>query len=130
RYLVPLFPLAALIGSWLLWQVKPPDLRTLLAAVGFGLTCLTSLWTFSGIPSHTYYYDGGVVSDNFGAQGEIAYVDDLRHLEQAASAIHAEGPGAVLGPHALYAMAHQPLVVNSDAFSAELAARLVTRYDV
>jgi hypothetical protein len=130
RYLVPLLPLAALIGSWLLWQIKPADLRTLLAAVGLGLACFTSLWTFASIPSHTYYYDGGVVADNFGGQGEIAYVDDLRRLEQTAIAIRAEGPGVVLGPHALYAMAHQPLVVNSDAYNAEIVGRLVARYDV
>jgi 4-amino-4-deoxy-L-arabinose transferase-like glycosyltransferase len=130
RYLVPLFPLAALIGSWLLWQVKPADLRTLLAGVVLGLACFTSLWTFANIPSHTYYYDGGVVADNFGGQGETAYVDDLRRLERAAAAIRAEGPGVVLGPHALYAMARQPLVVNSDAYSAEILARLVARYDV
>jgi hypothetical protein len=130
RYLVPLFPLAALIGSWLLWQIKPTELRNTLAVVALGLSCFTSAWTFASIPSHTYYYDGGVVEDNFGGQGEIAYIDDLRRLERVAAAIGAAGPGTVLGPHPLYALARQPLVVNSAAFSEAVVEHLVQRYNV
>lgn len=130
RYLVPLLPLAALAGSWLLWQIKPSEVRGLLAATCLGGAVFTSAWTWASIPSHTYYYDGGVVTDNFGGQGEIAYIDDLRHLERVAAAMHAAGPGVVLGPHPLYAMARQPLVINSDAFSREVVEHLVQRYAI
>jgi 4-amino-4-deoxy-L-arabinose transferase-like glycosyltransferase len=130
RYLVPLFPLAALVGSWLLWQVKPADLRTLLATIALGLAVFTSIWTFASIPSHTYYYDGGVVGDNFGGQGEAIYVDELRHLERAAAAIRESGPGTILGPHPLYAMARQPLVVSSAAYSRDVVEHLVHRYEI
>lgn len=130
RYLVPLFPLVALIAGWLLWQVQPPDLRNLLAAVALGLALFTSAWTFAAIPSHTYYYDGGAVGDNFGGQGEIAYVEDLRRLEGAAAAIRNAGDGAILGPHPLYAMLRRPLVINSPEYSREVVEQLVRRYAV
>lgn len=130
RYLVPLFPLLVLIGSWLLFSLKPAELRNLLAAAAFGLACFTSAWTFASVPSHTYYYDGGVVGDNFGGQGEIAYVTELRQLERAAAAIRAAGPGAVLGPHPLYHLTRQPLVVNSAAFNREVVEHLVRRYNI
>jgi 4-amino-4-deoxy-L-arabinose transferase-like glycosyltransferase len=128
RYLVPLFPLVALLGAWLLWQVRLSELRNVLAAVALGAVAFTSAWTYARIPSHTYYYDGGVVTDNFGGQGEIAYVEELRHLEQAAAAIRAAPPGAVLGPHALYAMARRPLVIGSNSYSREIVEHLVSRY--
>ena len=130
RYLVPLFPLAALVGAWLLWQVRPPELRNLLAAVALGFAALTSLWTYASIPSHTYYYDGGLVEDNFGGQGEIAYVEDLRRLERAAAAVPAGGDGAVMGPHALYRMVERPLVIDSAGYSREVVEHLVRRYEV
>lgn len=130
RYLVPLFPLAALVAAWLLWQVKPADLRNLLAAVALGLALFTSAWTYAAIPSHTYYYDGGVVGDNFGGQGEIAYVDDLRRFERAAAAIRRAGDGPILGPHPLYAMLHRPLVINSPEYSRPVVGQLVRRYGV
>lgn len=130
RYLVPLFPLAALLTAGLLWQLQPDRLRRLLAGLALGLAALNSVWTWASIPSHTYYYDGGVVDDNFGAQGEIAYVDDLLHLEVAAAVIQDHGPGTVLGPHPLYVLAGQPLVIDSGAFGAEVARNLVERYAV
>jgi Dolichyl-phosphate-mannose-protein mannosyltransferase len=130
RYLVPLFPLLALVGSWLLWQVKPPDVRNLLAGVALGLAFFTAVWTYRSIPSHTYYYDGGVVTDNFGGQGEIGYVDELQRLERAALAIRAAGPGTVLGPQPLYRMAQQPLVVESAAHSRAVVEHLVQHYGI
>jgi 4-amino-4-deoxy-L-arabinose transferase-like glycosyltransferase len=130
RYLVPLFPLAALLAGGLLWQLQPVGLRRLLAVLALGLGAFTSLWSWASIPSHTYYYDGGVVGDNFGAQGEIAYVEDLRRLAGAASAIRTHGPGPVLGPHPLYTLAGQPLVINSAAFSPAVVRNLVERYSV
>ena len=130
RYLVPLFPLAALLTAGLLWRLQPKSLRRLLAGLALGLAAFTSVWTWARIPSHTYYYDGGVVEDNFGGQGEIAYVDDLLHLEVAAAAIQEQGPGTVLGPHPLYALAGQPLVIDSAAFGPEVARNLVERYTV
>jgi 4-amino-4-deoxy-L-arabinose transferase-like glycosyltransferase len=130
RYLVPLFPLVALFGSWMLWQVKPAELRNQLAAVALGLACFTAAWTYTSIPSHTYYYDGGVVTDNFGGQGEIAYIEELGRLERAAAAIRAAGPGTVLGPHSLYSFARQPLVVDSDSYSREVVEHLVDRYQI
>ena len=130
RYLVPLFPLAALLTAGLLWQLQPESLRRLLAGLALSLAAFTSVWTWARIPSHTYYYDGGVVDDNFGAQGEIAYVDDLRRLEVAAAVIQNRGPGTVLGPHPLYTLAGQPLVIDSGAFGREVARNLVERYAV
>ena len=45
--------------------------RSVSCLVGYALPplCSFSLWTWAVIPSHTYYYDGGVVTDNFGAAG-------------------------------------------------------------
>jgi hypothetical protein len=130
RYLVPLFPLVVLIGAWLLWQVKPADLRYLLAVVALGSAAFTSAWTFASLPSHTYYYDGGVVGDNFGAQGETAFVEDQLRLQRAAEAIPPAETGGLLGPHGLYRTNGRPLVVNSAAFSREVVEYLVRRYDL
>jgi 4-amino-4-deoxy-L-arabinose transferase-like glycosyltransferase len=135
RYLVPLLPLLLLLGCGLLWQLQPPALRRLLAGLVLGATALTSLWTYASIPSHTYYYDGGIVTDNFGAQGEIVYVQEQRQLERAAAAIRQDaaqrsGRPAVLGPHPLYRFAGLPLVVDSPAFSPEVARTLVDKYAV
>jgi hypothetical protein len=130
RYLVPLLPFAVLVATWLLWQIKPGEVRNLLAGVALALSCFTSVWTFASIPSHTYYYNGGVVTDNFGGQGEILYIEELRHLEAAAAAIRASGPGTVLGPHALYTLARQPLVINSSEYSADVLSHLVRQYAV
>jgi 4-amino-4-deoxy-L-arabinose transferase-like glycosyltransferase len=130
RYLVPLLPLAALLGSWLIFQLQPPDLRLLLVGVVIAASAFSSLWTWASIPTHTYYYDGGVVTDNFGAQGEISYMDELRHLQQAGAAIRAAGPGTVLGPHPLYSFARQPLVINSGSYDAAVTRHLLQQYDV
>jgi hypothetical protein len=130
RYLVPLFPLAVLFAAGLLSQIQPVAIRSLLIGISLTLALFTSTWTWASIPSHTYYYDGGIVGDNFGAQGEIAYVDEIRHLEAAAEGIRRHGPGVVLGPHPMYALTRQPLVVDSGAFSAEIVRHLVERYSV
>lgn len=131
RYLVPLLPLVALLGSWCLWQLRPLDLRNALAGLALGLTLVTSAWTYRSIPSHTYYYDGGVVTDNFGGQGETAWVDEVRRMERAAAALRGAGPGAILGAHPFYHLAPgRPLVVNSAEYSRAVVERLVGRYDV
>jgi 4-amino-4-deoxy-L-arabinose transferase-like glycosyltransferase len=130
RYLVPLLPLLFAIGSWFLWQLKGPAQRGLLVVVTVALCLFTNLWTFVDIPSHTYYYDGGLVQDNFGGQGETAFVEEARRLRAAADAIVARGPGPVLGDHILYAFARQPLVVNSTAYPPDVVAHLVRKYGI
>lgn len=130
RYLVPLFPLVFAIGSRFLWELKPPTHRGLLAAVTVGLCVFTNLWTFVQLPSHTYYYDGGLIRDNFGGQGETEFVEEARRLRAAGDAILARGPGPILGDHILYSFTHQPLVVNSTAYPPEVVAHLVRKYDI
>jgi 4-amino-4-deoxy-L-arabinose transferase-like glycosyltransferase len=130
RYLVPLMPLVLAIGSWFLWELKGPVQRGLLVTVTAGLCLFANLWTFMEIPSHTYYYDGGLVQDNFGGQGETAFVEDARRLRAAADAIAARGPGPILGEHILYSFTHQPLVVNSTAYPPEVVAHLVRKYGI
>ncbi len=130
RYLVPVLPLVFAIGSWFLCELKQPLERGLLVAVTAGLCLFTNVWTFVSIPSHTYYYDGGLVQDNFGGQGETAFVEEAGRLRAAADAIAARGPGPILGDHLLYAFTHQPLVVNSTAYPPDIAAHLVQKYSV
>jgi hypothetical protein len=130
RYLVPLLPLVFAIGCRFLWELKPPSHRGLLALVTVGLCLFTNVWTFVQIPSHTYYYDGGLVSDNFGGQGETQFVEETRRLRAAADAIVARGPGPILGDHILHAFTHQPLVVNSTAYPPEVVQHLVRKHGI
>ena len=130
RYLVPLLPLVFAIGSWFLWQLKPPVARGLLVVITAGLCLFTNLWTFASIPSHTYYYNGGLVRDNFGGQGETEFVEEARRLRAAADAIVARGPGPVLGDHILHPFTGYPLVVNSTAYPPDVVAHLVRKYGI
>jgi hypothetical protein len=128
RYLVPLLPLLFAIGSRFLFELKPATHRRMLVGLTAGLCLFTNVWTFVSIPSHTYYYDGGLVPDNFGGQGETLFVDEARRMRAAADAILARGPGPILGDHILYAFTHQPLVINSTAYPPEVVERLVDKY--
>jgi 4-amino-4-deoxy-L-arabinose transferase-like glycosyltransferase len=130
RYLVPLMPLVLAIGSWFLWELKPFAQRSLLVVVTAGLCVFTNLWTFVSIPSHTYYYDGGLIDDNFGGQGETAWVEETRSFRAAADAIVARGPGAILGYHLMHPFTHQPLVMNSTGYPRDVVAHLVDKYDI
>jgi 4-amino-4-deoxy-L-arabinose transferase-like glycosyltransferase len=130
RYLVPLLPLVFALGSWFLWELKLPAQRGPLVAVTVALCLFTNAWTFLKIPSHTYYYDGGLVQDNFGGQGETEFVEEARRLRAAADAILARGPGPILGDHILHSFTHQPLVVNSTAYPPDIVAHLVRKYGI
>ena len=130
RYLVPLLPLVFALGSWFLWELKLSAQRAPLLAVTVALCLFTNAWTFLKIPSHTYYYDGGLVSDNFGGQGETEFVEEARRLRAAGDAILARGPGPILGDHILYSFTHQPLVVSSTAYPPEVVAHLIRKYGI
>jgi hypothetical protein len=130
RYIVPLLPLVFAIGGWALWQVGPAGLRARLMLVTVGLFLFTNAWTMLSIPSHTYYYDGGLVADNFGQQGERLFVEDARQYQAAADAIRARGPGVVLGDHILAPLTRMPLVVNSTAYPPEIVRHLVQTYGI
>ncbi len=130
RYLVPLLPLVMAIGSWFAWQLKPPAMRNLLVSITVGLCLFTNLWTFATIPSHTYYYDGGLVRDNFGGQGETEWVEETRHLRAAADALVARGRGPILGDHVLHAFTGYPLVVNSTAYPPDIVGHLARKYGI
>ena len=130
RYLVPLLPLVLAIGSWFLWQLRPATHRTALVAVTVAACLFTNAWTMLEVPSRTFYYDGGLVDDNFGGQGEAEFVDQARRLRSAADAIVARGPGPILGDHILSAFTHHPLVVNSTAYPPEVVAHLVRKYAI
>jgi hypothetical protein len=130
RYLIPLLPLVFAIGAWALWQLQPTGLRSRLAAVTLGLCLFTNAWTMLSIPSRTYYYDGGLIGDNFGQQGERLFVDEARSFKAAADAIVARGSGVVLGDHILAPFTRMPLVVNSTGYSTEVVEHLVQRYGV
>lgn len=130
RYLIPLLPLVLALGAWCLWQVGPAALRARLALVVAGLCLFTNLWTMLSIPSRTYYYDGGLVPDNFGQQGERLFVEEARRFRAAADAIVARGPGVVLGDHILAPFTRMPLVVNSTGYPPEVVAHLVRKYGI
>jgi len=130
RYLVPLLPLVFALGAWFVWQLRPLSLRAPLVAVTLGLCLFTNLWTMLSIPSRTYYYDGGLVADNFGQQGETIWMQDTRRLKEAADRIVTRGPGVILGDHILGHFTGQPLVVNSTAYPPEVVAHLVRKYGI
>ena len=131
RYLVPLVPLAVLLGTWFLWQLQPANLRGVLATLTLTLTLTTSVWTFRSVPSRTYYYDGGAVTDNFGGQGEIRWVEEVQRIERAAAVLRSAGPGVVLGTHPFYHLAPgHPLIINSRQYSQTIVEFFVRRYGV
>jgi hypothetical protein len=90
----------------------------------------TNAWTMLSIPSHTYYYDGGLVADNFGQQGERLFAEDARQYQAAAAAILARGPGVILGDHLLAPLTRLPLVINSTAYPPEIVQHLVDKYNI
>jgi len=130
RYLVPLLPLVFAVGAWGLWQLQPDSLRVRLAAVTLGLCLFTNAWSMLSIPSRTYYYDGGLVGDNFGQQGERLFVEEAQSFKAAADAIVAHGHGVVLGDHILAPFTGMPLVVNSTGYSTEVLEHLVQKHAI
>lgn len=130
RYLVPMLPLVLALGAWLCARIEPPSIRNLIGAIGTAGMLFMGVWTWAVIPSHTYYYNGGVVTDNFGQQGETVWFNEARQIARASDVIAARGPGTILGDHLFYALARQPLVVNSNAYSREVTEALVARYEV
>lgn len=130
RYLVPLLPLVFAIGAWALWQLQPGALRLRLAIVTLGLCLFTNAWSMLSIPSRTVYYDGGLVGDNFGQQGERLFVEEARSFKAAADAILARGADVVLGDHILAPFTRMPLVVNSTGYPPEIVEHLVRKYDI
>jgi hypothetical protein len=130
RYLIPLLPLVFAIGAWALWEIRPDAARLRLAAVTLGLCLFTNAWTMLSIPSRTYYYDGGLIGDNFGQQGERQFMEDARSFRAAADAILARGSGVVLADHILAPFTRMPLVVNSTGYPPEIIAHLVQKYGI
>ncbi|MGE3912449.1 MAG: glycosyltransferase family 39 protein [Chloroflexota bacterium] len=130
RYLIPLLPLVFGVGAWALGQLEPVSLRHRLAAITLGLCLFTNAWTMISIPSRTYYYNGGLIGDNFGQQGERIFMEDARHFRAAADAILASGPGVILADHILSPFTRMPLVVNSTGYPPEIIRHLVDRYDI
>ena len=115
---------------WALWQLKPEPLRVRVAAVTLGLCLFTNAWTMLSIPSRTYYYNGGLVADNFGQQGERQFMEDVRHFRAAADAILVRGPGVILADHILGTFTRMPLVVNSTGYPPEIVAHLARTYNI
>jgi hypothetical protein len=130
RYLIPLLPLVFAVGARGLWQIQPGAMRLRLAAVTLGFCLFTNAWSMLSIPSRTFYYDGGLVGDNFGQQGERLFVEDARSFEAAADAIVARGEVVVLADHILAPLTRMPLVVNSTGYPPEIVEHLVQKYDV
>ena len=130
RYLIPLLPLVFAIGAWALWQLRPATIRLRLAAVTLGLCLFTNTWSMYSIPSHTDYYDGGLIGDNFGQQGERQFMDEARSFRAAADAILAHGPGVILADHILSPFTRMPLVVNSTGYPPEIIRHLVQTYAI
>ncbi|HZO25050.1 MAG TPA: hypothetical protein VFH48_03545 [Chloroflexota bacterium] len=130
RYLIPLLPLVFAVGAWALWQLQPGALRLRVAVVTLALCLFTNAWSMLSIPSRTFYYDGGLIGDNFGQQGERIFVDEARSFKAAADAIVAHGEGVVLGDHILAPFTRMPLVVNSTGYAPEVIEHLVQKYGV
>jgi 4-amino-4-deoxy-L-arabinose transferase-like glycosyltransferase len=130
RYVIPLLPLVFAIGAWALWQFRPGALRLRLAAITLGLCLFTNAWSMLSIPSRTFYYDGGLIGDNFGQQGERQFMEEARSFRAAADAIVAWGPGVILADHILAPFTGMPLVVNSTGYPPEIIGYLVQKYDI
>ena len=130
RYLIPLLPLVFAVGAWGLWQLQPGALRLRLAVVTLGLCLFTNAWSMLSVPSRTFYYDGGLVGDNFGQQGERLFVEEAASFKAAADAIVGHGEGVVLGDHLLAPFTRMPLVVNSTGYSPEVVEHLASKYGV
>ncbi|MFN8523965.1 MAG: glycosyltransferase family 39 protein [Chloroflexota bacterium] len=130
RYLIPLMPLVFGCAAWMLQQLGPRQPRMALAGCALAACAFTNVWTFVAIPSHTYYYNGGLVADNFGGQGEAAFVDEARRFQNAAAAISARGQGTILADHLLHSFTGYPLVVNSTSYPPDVIAHLVKTYQI
>jgi hypothetical protein len=130
RYLIPLLPLVFAVGAWGLWQLHPGAVRARLGAVTLGLCLFTNAWSMLSVPSRTFYYDGGLIGDNFGQQGERLFVDEARSFKAAGDAIVARGQGVVMADHILAPFTRMPLVVNSTGYSREVVEHLVQRYAI
>ena len=130
RYLIPLLPLVFAVGAWGLWQVRPDAVCLRLAVVTLGLCLFTNAWSMLSVPSRTFYYDGGLVGDNFGQQGERLFVEEAASFKAAADAILARGEGVVLGDHLLAPFTRMPLVVNSTGYSPDVVEHLARKFNI
>lgn len=129
RYLVPLLPLVFALGAHAVWRYCPRPALVAIAVVGICIS--TNVATYLSLPSRTYYFNGGLVRDNFGGQGEAVWVDEAMRFHAAGRAITADGRGgAILADHLLYYFARQPLVVNSTAYPREVIDHLVRKHNV
>ncbi|MCC7371134.1 MAG: glycosyltransferase family 39 protein [Chloroflexi bacterium] len=130
RYLIPLLPLVFGIGAWALGQIGPVAVRHRLAAITAALCLFTNAWTMLSIPSRTYYYNGGLVGDNFGQQGERIFMEDAARFRAAADAIVARGQGTILADHILAPFTRMPLVVNSTGYPPDIIEHLIEQYGI
>jgi hypothetical protein len=76
RYLIPLLPLIFVLGSWYMTaHMRNRTGRTVSIAMSIVTVFVFSVLTFFGTPSHTYYYDGVITTDNFGKRGELDFIN-------------------------------------------------------
>lgn len=83
RYVVPLLPLVFLLGGYyLFFVVRKGWLRGSFTIASIAGIIILSVLTYGGTPSHTYYYDGVLTTDNFGKQGEWEFITQQHIIEQ------------------------------------------------
>lgn len=83
RYMVPLLPLVFLLGGYyLFFIVRSRWLRGGFVIASIAGMIILSVLTYGGTPSHTYYYDGVLTTDNFGKRGEQEFITQQYIIEQ------------------------------------------------
>lgn len=75
RYLVPILPIVYFFGFFYIVRIiESYRLKLWLAGASVLLLFGVSVLTFFSTPTHTYYYDGSLTTDNFGKNGELDFV--------------------------------------------------------
>jgi 4-amino-4-deoxy-L-arabinose transferase-like glycosyltransferase len=96
RTFVVLVPMAFLLGVHGAVHGLPRTWGRVTVRVGVAAVLLSSVLTFAGTESHTYYYDGVLTRDNFGKAGEAEYVAEQRALQRLGDELARRGHAPIL----------------------------------
>ena len=83
RFFIPLLPFVFIMGGWGIFaMVHHTPIRRLVIGACIVLAAAFSFLTYAAVPSHTYYYDGVLTTDNFGKSGEYEFIRSMAVREQ------------------------------------------------